>query len=652
MAATAAAPPQPQARAKRRQGRKRYALLAALTGLAIGAAGVLFERVDILRTFELRTLDLRFRLAGRRAPRAPVAIVFIGDDSIRELGRWPWSWENHAMLVDILSRAGARQVLFDIIFAESPGAAESGFFAGVAKMTGNVVLCSHFNALQPGAAGDPLLEGRDLTEPLPQLASAAAGIGHCNARLDIDGNARRIPLVLRHEGRIYPAAPLRAALLHLGASAEDVRLSADGDLEVAPAGKPPLRIPVDREGQTLLNFLGDEKTIPSYSFRQVLQADSFPEKAALDLGVFKDKIVLVGVTFAGNTDLRPSPFSATNPMVCNLATAVDNILGGDFIRDLPAARGRGILLALGALTGLVSYAFRPLPSFLILNAALLIYAVAAQAAFSSWRLNLPLMTPLLTIAGTHALVTVGRFIQEERNAREVRRMFSNYATERLVDMILEHPHLARLGGERREVTVLFADIVGFTTLAEEHPAEEVVSLLNEYLGEMAEIVFRWEGTLDKFVGDAVIAFWGAPLAQPNHAELALRCALNMLRRVEELRQRWSAEGRPPLCIGIGLNSGEVIVGNVGAEGKKMDYTVIGDPVNLGARVESLTRSLGCHLLITEATLALLREMLAAGAFGHLRIAGRGEVTVKGKQTHVSVFQVDTRAEGTGCTLET
>jgi adenylate cyclase len=212
-------------------------------------------------------------------------------------------------------------------------------------------------------------------------------------------------------------------------------------------------------------------------------------------------------------------------------------------------------------------------------------------------------------------------------------------------MIVENPRLARLGGERRQVTVLFADIVGFTNFAEKHPAEEVVAMLNEYLGEMTEIVFRWEGTLDKFVGDAVVAFWGAPVAQPNHGELALRCALHMIRRVEELHPRWTAAGWPPLCVGIGLNTGEVIVGNIGAEGKKMDYTVIGDPVNLGARVESLTRSLGCHLLITDFTLEQVRDLVAAGGFGHLRIAGRGEVNVKGKEKRVNVFQVDVRAQG-------
>ena len=645
MAAASRTPSTARRGAKRRPRRKRDALIALAVGLLAGVAAGFLGRLDLVRTFELKTLDLRFRAAGSRKPRAPIVIVFIGDDSIQEVGRWPWNWEYHALLVDILSRAGARQVLFDILFAESPGAGQSRLFAGTTKLGGNVYFCSHFASLRPSGDGSPVLEGGGLTEPLGVLAAAAAGIGHCNALFDIDGNARRTPLVVRAGDRLYPAAPFRAALAYLGASPGDVRIDSGGDLEVALPGKPPLRIPLDAEGQTLVNYLGNEKTFPSYSFRQVLQADRFPGNSALDLGVFKDKIVLVGVTFAGNTDMRPSPFSATNPMVCTLATVIDNVIGNEFVRDLPVTQAQALLLGLGALAGVVAYALRPLPSFIVLNVTVLGCVLGALVSFSVWRLNVPVVTPLLTVVGAYLLVTAARFVQEERAAREVRRMFSNYTTERLVDMIVENPRLARLGGERRQVTVLFADIVGFTNFAEKHPAEEVVAMLNEYLGEMTEIVFRWEGTLDKFVGDAVVAFWGAPVAQPNHGELALRCALHMIRRVEELHPRWTAAGWPPLCVGIGLNTGEVIVGNIGAEGKKMDYTVIGDPVNLGARVEALTRNLGCHLLITDFTLEQVRDLVAAGGFGHLRIAGRGEVNVKGKEKRVNVFQVDVRAQG-------
>jgi adenylate cyclase len=172
-----------------------------------------------------------------------------------------------------------------------------------------------------------------------------------------------------------------------------------------------------------------------------------------------------------------------------------------------------------------------------------------------------------------------------------------------------------------------------------------VTILNEYLGAMTEVIFRWEGTLDKFVGDAIVAFWGAPMRQENHAELAVRCALNMVKRLEELQQKWRSEGKPVLDSGIGINSGEVLVGNIGAEGKKMDYTVIGDHVNLGSRVEGLTRKYHTHILITEYTLKHLRNLINSRLIGHIAIKGREKTLVKGREKSVGVYEVHSIEHG-------
>jgi adenylate cyclase len=187
--------------------------------------------------------------------------------------------------------------------------------------------------------------------------------------------------------------------------------------------------------------------------------------------------------------------------------------------------------------------------------------------------------------------------------------------------------------------VLFSDVVGFTTYSENHQPEEVVAILNEYLGAMTDVILKWEGILDKFIGDAIVVFWGAPMKQDDHAERAVRCALEMQARLEQLRQKWQAEGRAPLSSGIGLNSGDAIVGNIGAEGKKMDYTVIGDHVNLGARVEGLTRRYNVPILITEYTLAKLRPAIDDGTFGGVSILGQERVIVKGKDTPVGVYSI-------------
>jgi adenylate cyclase len=210
-------------------------------------------------------------------------------------------------------------------------------------------------------------------------------------------------------------------------------------------------------------------------------------------------------------------------------------------------------------------------------------------------------------------------------------MFSSYVSKRIVDELIRDPSKAKLGGDRKEITVLFSDIRGFTSFSEKHQPEEVVSLLNEYLGAMTQIVFEHDGTLDKFVGDAIMALWGAPVGQPDHAERACRCALAMIRKLEELQGKWTAEGRYAIDIGIGINTGDMVVGNMGAEGKKMDYTVIGDNVNLGARLEGLTRKYNNHIIISAFTYGKVKDIV--------KVNELGAVTVKGKEQPVVIYDL-------------
>jgi len=627
-------------------------LRSAAIGLLVALLSIGAAHTRLFTTFELKTLDARFQLRGSRNTESPLAVVFIGDDSIEALGRWPWAWENHALLIDILSRAGARLVLFDILFTESPEAGGADLLPMMARLSGNVYLCSYFQDLDFKRADGtlPLLVGKNRKDPVAELSQAAAGVGHCNALPDLDGGTRRVPLVIRDEGGMYPAAPFRAALDVLGLKLEDVSYSTANTIRIFRDSEPPIAIPCDNSGQTLVNFLGGLEAFPSFSFLQVLQADRFPESAVFDLSVFKDKIVLVGATFAGNTDLRPTPFSPSYPMVAVQATLLDNILTGDFIHTPSRLPFFAAWILLGILMGTLAYGFRPLVSLTVSFLAGGAYLGGAMAFFLLGNWHVEIVGPLTTILFAYVLVTAAKYFTEERKAREVRAMFSSYVTERVVNELIADPELARLGGARRETTILFADLRDFTRFSEKHTAEEVVAMLNEYLAEMTDIILRWEGTLDKFIGDAIVAFWGAPLVQENHAELALRCSLNMIRRVEELREKWSEEGREPLQIGIGLNTGEVIVGNIGAENKKMDYTVIGDHVNLGARVEALNKKYKSHILITEFTLESVRDLVASGRFGHLAIQGMDRVVVKGRENSVQVFQLVPRDPGCKTTL--
>jgi len=264
-------------------------------------------------------------------------------------------------------------------------------------------------------------------------------------------------------------------------------------------------------------------------------------------------------------------------------------------------------------------------------------------------LRLPMLLAVTLFYGS-----IGEFVQHDRADREkieqqskqIRAMFSNYVSPRIVEELIKDPTKARLGGQRKELSMLFCDLVGFTTFSESHSAEEVVAQLNEYLAAMTEVVFYWNGTLDKFVGDAVVAFWGAPLDQPDHAELALKCALHMRKRLGELRAQWKVQGKPLLDNGIGLNTGEVLVGNIGAEGKKMDYTVIGDHMNLAARIESLSRKFS-PIMISEFTAERVKALIAAqdtdsnrGHLGHVALRKLGSVRVKGRDRAVVVYSLE------------
>jgi adenylate cyclase len=276
------------------------------------------------------------------------------------------------------------------------------------------------------------------------------------------------------------------------------------------------------------------------------------------------------------------------------------------------------------------------------------FATAGYFLFLNNGMMINMAYPFTEIFLVYIGITAYNFASEEKRAKKTRAMFSSYVTKRVVDELIKNPDMAKLGGERKEVTILFSDIRGFTSFSESRPPEEVVTQLNEYLGAMTEVVFKHEGTLDKFIGDAVMAFWGAPLDQKNHVELAIRCALHMVDRLSDLQEKWKSEGKEPFSIGIGLNTGEVLVGNIGIEGKKIDYTVIGDHVNLASRVESLTRTYNTDILLTEYTYTIIKDLtdfrksdkVKKSAIGHSKFSEVDTVKVKGKEQSVVIYRLE------------
>ena len=389
-------------------------LRSALLGLFVATLAVLVSRTELFRAFELRTVDLRFRLRGTRPVKTPIAVVFIGEDSIAAYGRWPWTWDYHALLIDALQRAGARLVLFDILFAEAPSRLDEQMLARAARKAGNVQLISSFaRLLAPDPSGDDrLITGSALTEPLAAVGAAAAGVGHANAIRDADGGTRRIPLVVRREGALYPAASLRAATAVLGVPWAAVRLTGGGDLELRAPGKSPLLVPVDADGMTPVDFAGGLEAFPvQYSFRQVLEADAHPGAGVVDLSLLKGRVVIVGVTFAGNADLQPTPFSTTYPMFLIQATMIDNLLRGEFPRRPPGWAALVVCLALGVALGALTFSFRPVASLAVTALAGVGYAVGATLAFIHGGWLVPIVAPLTAIVAAYVLVTTAQYVE-------------------------------------------------------------------------------------------------------------------------------------------------------------------------------------------------------------------------------------------------
>jgi adenylate cyclase len=641
-----------------------------------------FLQPGFIRALDFKLLDEHFRLRGERAPVVPIRIVAIDDASLEKLGRWPWPRATLAKLFKQLADAKPRVVGVDVILSEpevSPeqrvadhllsryqtlGVPAAGkparaferelmdlrqrndpdrTLAAAMERTPQVI-AAYFSLERATEPGPPLrtpldkfgfirLRGREdrtlllatasrATEPIPILAAASRLLGHVNILPDADGTIRRETLAIGYRENFYPSLGLQVARLAMGAPADQMLLDLRGEVRVGP-----VTIPIDVEGRMLINFVGKGKTFPHFSAADVLSGAVPPE-------TFKDAIVFVGATAAGIFDLRVTPYEEVFPGVEIHANTVENILGRRFLHR-PAWVEIAVFLLILVLPfglGCVLRRLRPLAGgFLALGLLLGIFA-AGQLLFVAGGVWLPVLYPMLAVALTHVPITVHRAFTEERQRLFVKRAFQQYVPEGVVKNIIANPALLRFGGDRKELTVLFSDVRGFTTYSERHDAEKVVEILGEYLTRMVDVVFKNEGTLDKFIGDAVMAIFGAPVPQADHALRACKTAVGMMAELKALRQKWAQEGRDPFAIGIGINTGEVIVGNLGSV-QRFDYTVIGDPVNLAARLESLNKEFpqASGIIISDFTYALVKDQVDARPLG--------EVKVKGKDRPVIAYEL-------------
>lgn len=604
---------------------------------------------------ETLLVDYRFKIRNVFSPPAVpenILIVTIDEQSLSEYGRWPWDRMLQAELIEKVFAGKPMAVGLDIFYPERETPDADQALANVfAKYKDRLVVALGFEVI-PGKTFEgelpevlydmaigkvesqkymmPISASRSLLphEPL----GGSARYGHVYSIPDMDGRLRLESTFIQYGSEFLPSLGLHVATLAKGLGPAD--LSILGGIGI---GLGDTVIPTDEFGRLQINYFGKEGSIRHISAAAVLSD-------ALDRNLFKDKIVFIGTSAIATYDMKTTPFSANMPGVEKNATVVANILSRNFIRPIPLVIDLLVVLITGILITIFCNRLRAAYAILLFLSLTVASFVAGEAFFMhGYRMHL--VYPIANIILGGMFIIGHRYFGEEKKARDIRKMFSSYVTERVVNELIKNPAMAQMGGDRREVTVLFSDIRGFTTFSEEHTPEHVVALLNEYLRAMTEIVFRWEGTLDKFIGDAIFAFWGAPLPQDNHPELAVRCALNMMTALAELQQKWESEGKARLDIGIGINTGEVLVGNIGSEGKKMEYTAIGDTVNLCSRIESLTKKYHAHILISEHTLERIRDPLVNNSFGHLSVTGQQKVAVKGKERAVKLYAVDSLAEG-------
>lgn len=629
------------------------------TGILIGSlltiltAGAMLMKLSPFEMLEDKLRDYRFMIRGAVRPEDRIVIAAIDEKSIERLGRWPWDRDRIAQLLDKLTAAGAELITFDIIYSEHEK--NDLMLRRAINDAGNVLLpvVFLFDQESESSATESLMgsaflsvknremfreynpiAAKGVLMPVPELIEDAMGLGFINMFPDADGTLRWESMVIGYNGQLYPSITLKAAITYLGIPPEKVVLDATKGIQVGKR-----YIPTDRWGRTFINYYGPEQTFKHISISDILDDKIRPE-------LLKGKIVLIGATAIGIYDLRVTPFSAAMPGVEKHASVIASILENSFLKTISFSTDLIALLLSGALFSVIIVRFKAVGASWFTLLSLSVILLSAYYLFAHKGLLVNITYPSINILLIFISNTAYNYMVEERYAKRIRAMFSSYSTERVVNELIKNPDMARIGGERREVTVLFSDVRGFTTFSEKYSPEEVVAILNEYLGAMTEVIFKWEGTLDKFIGDAIVVFWGAPLRQENHAELAVGCALEMVSRLRELQEKWKEEGREPLDMGIGLNTGDVLVGNIGAEGKKMDYTVIGDNVNLGARLESLTRRYDTSILITESTVTRIRSGVEEGKIGHVSVKGLGKVIVKGKKLPVGIYQVKSLEPGT------
>ncbi|HET6468958.1 MAG TPA: adenylate/guanylate cyclase domain-containing protein [Geminicoccaceae bacterium] len=616
----------------------------------------------LVESWRLRVFDQYVRLSPRPIlPARPVVIVDIDDQSLQTIGQWPWSRATLGRLIDTLGRNGALVIGADLILAEPdrlspPRFADeiAGFEEGLARrlrelpdtdlLMAEAVARHRVVLAQSGSAreldqgspprsfltvarigGDPsrfLTRFPDSVRSMPVLEAAARGSGLVTVTPELDGIVRRIPLVAEVGGRIVPTLALEMLRVATDQTTLVIRSSEQAIQSVVLQG---VEIPTDRHGQVFIHFSRRNPDL-YLSAADVLGGKAGPER-------LQGRFVLIGTSAAGLGDIKATPIDGNMPGVEVHAQLLETIFTDDHLTRPAAAVGaeRVFLLVLGLV---LSFVGPSLPAAMLPPALLLAIGVSmgtSWIAFSRYGILLDGSYGAVAIAMLILWLALAKYVREQTQRRRVRNAFSYYLSEVMVDRLSRNPKLVKLGGERRVLTVLFSDIRGFTSLSERytHDPEGLTRLLNRYLTEMTAAILAHGGTIDKYIGDAIMAFWNAPLEQDGHPEAACLAALEMRRRLgalnSELGASHAARGLPfePIELGTGINTGPCFVGNLGSE-QRFNYSVLGDTVNVAARLEGQTKAYTLPIIIGESTDAQVAGRFATLPLDTIRLKGKSE----------------------------
>ncbi len=591
-----------------------FITFAITAGVILLTLVLYYSNAGFLDSIEDRSYDFRFRVIRGEVPHNDrIGIIAIDEKSIGELGRFPWSREVYAPMLANLKKAGTKAVLFDAFYPEEQDKKIDQGFAKAIEESGIVTLSAAFGLGNPDVP--------PVTVSIDPLTEAAKNTAHINFIPDEDGVNRWNAIVLvAGEDMVIPSLGFAGAMEALGLGPDDMEL---GDIYINLGER---QIPVEYIqtpdgsilGLTLINYSGPPGIYETFSFSDIY-AGRIPDEK------LKDRILFLGSTALGVYDMRESPYHPNTPGVEVHAAVADTIIGGNFISKGGIETLIDIILIIfpALLVYFISLKFKPIVALPTAGGVLLAVFVFANVMFSqgSW---ISMVYPTMSIGGTYALTAYLRFYLSDKKAREMRSIFSSYVSKKVVDQLVKHPEAARIGGDKKDVTIVFSDVKGYTSYSEKRTPEEVVKTLNEYLGAMSSVIVDSDGTLDKFLGDGIMAYWGAPLPQEDHHAHGVRCALDMIKRLGQLQEKWISEGTEPFSIRVGLNSGEVIAGNIGAVGKKMEYTVIGDNVNLASRLEGTAKVYGVTILVGESTYKPTKEKFLYRELDYIRVVGKAK----------------------------